>query len=430
MTCSSLRGWPVALALLLCAGRVDAQTLLERTPNVSGGWVGAPNSVHFNFLHRFNQSGAPQRQVTNRPTFLLAYAPRSPLLVGAHYATRSDVAPNYPNEWEAFARYGILSQGADRPVDLAVQVGYNQAAESVDGELSLARRIGPLRVLGAARAFSSGYREDARYALAGGAALRLGNWFALAGDVGTLIDAADNEEMTWGAAVQLGIPLTPHSVSLQATNTNSSTLQGASKGSEEIRWGFEFTVPVALGRYFGPRQAPVAAAPPPNTDSIMRVAIADSVTRVLRAEFERRAREDSLRIVLRDDAARLQQQLAAVRAQARADSIREAEAAAARAEAARAAAERAAAEAPRRIVRTGMRNLAYEQPTIEIESGTTVVWRNNDQVVHTVTAVDRSWDSGNIQPGASWQRTFSQPGRYEIFCTPHPFMRAVVIVRP
>ena len=40
--------------------------------NASGGWAGAPNSLYFTFLHRFNNSGAPVRQVTNRPTFLLA----------------------------------------------------------------------------------------------------------------------------------------------------------------------------------------------------------------------------------------------------------------------------------------------------------------------------------------------------------------------
>ncbi len=48
--------------------------------------------------------------------------------------------------------------------------------------------------------------------------------------------------------------------------------------------------------------------------------------------------------------------------------------------------------------------------------------------MHTVTADDGSWDSGDVQPGATWRRTFDRPGTYPYHCTPHPFMQAVVVV--
>src|SRR5919108_5923935 len=111
-------------SLLTNAAPAVAQSLLDRTPNVSGGWIGGPHSLHFTFLHRFNNSGAPLRQIVNRPTFLLAYRAQLPLLVGLQYATRSDVVDRIPNEWEAFARYGVLSESVGHPVDVAVQAAY------------------------------------------------------------------------------------------------------------------------------------------------------------------------------------------------------------------------------------------------------------------------------------------------------------------
>jgi plastocyanin len=50
-------------------------------------------------------------------------------------------------------------------------------------------------------------------------------------------------------------------------------------------------------------------------------------------------------------------------------------------------------------------------------------------MAHTVTAADGKFDSGLIQPGGRWSHTFTQPGTYDFTCTPHPFMKGVVIVR-
>lgn len=353
-----IRTLTISALLALGVAPAGAQSVLDRSPNVSDGWIGARNSLYFNFLHRFNHSGAPQRQITNRPTFVLAWRTPLPLLIGTRYGTRSDVVARVPNEWELFARYGPLRQDGGAPIDAALQAAWNEAARSVDGEVTLARRQGPLRLIAAARVLGSAFDTgETRFALAGGATLRLTRWIALAGDYARLVDLDDAEEAAWGAGVQIALPYTPHSLSLQATNTNTATIHGASRGADQVRWGFEFTVPISLGRWFGSR---VAAAP---------------------------ASE-------------------------------------------RGGAPPAASDAAPADVRITMRNLAYMPARIEVDAGTTIEWRNEDQVDHTVTAVDGSWDSGTIRPGGAWRRTFDSTGTFDYFCTPHPFMKAIIVVRP
>ena len=237
----------VAPPLVATAG---AQSLLDRTPNLSGGWLGETGTLQFNFLHRFSVSAAPTRKVSNTPTFLLSYRLPFPVVVGFNYATSSDVVttPPLPNEWEGFARYARFGG--------AVQLGYNQAAKSADAEVTVGRTLGPVRVLAVGRFLSNGYGSDTtRYAIGGGATLRLHRWVALAGDFGTLLNRRPGEKAAWGAALQLAIPYSPHTFSLQVTNTTTATLQGSSRGVDKVRGGFEFTIPFTLSRYFGRRKA-------------------------------------------------------------------------------------------------------------------------------------------------------------------------------
>jgi plastocyanin len=322
-------------------GVAASQSLLERPPNLSGGWLGTRGTLQFNFVHRFGVSDAPLRKVTNSPTFLLAYQLPLPLLIGFNYATSSDIAPVFPNEWEAWGRYARSG--------IALQLGYNQAARSADAELTASRSVGALRLMAVGRFLSNGYASDTtRYAIGGGAVLRLNRWFALAGDATTLIDRRPNEKAAWGAGMQIAIPYSPHTLSLQVTNTNTATLQGASRGIDRVRGGFEFTIPFTLSRYFGNggKKAPGAAG------AEMGPATAAEI-----------------------------------------------------------------------------HGMTFAPNRIAIAPGATIRWANNDQVVHTVTADDGSWDSGPIEPGATWRHTFERAGDYSFHCTPHPFMKGVVVVR-
>ncbi|HSJ36361.1 MAG TPA: cupredoxin family copper-binding protein, partial [Acidimicrobiia bacterium] len=72
----------------------------------------------------------------------------------------------------------------------------------------------------------------------------------------------------------------------------------------------------------------------------------------------------------------------------------------------------------------------YSVNVITVKAGTTVTWTNQDNMMHTVTAVDGSFDSGFMDAGQTWSHTFDEPGEYEYFCSPHPWMRAKVIVEP
>jgi nitrite reductase (NO-forming) len=71
----------------------------------------------------------------------------------------------------------------------------------------------------------------------------------------------------------------------------------------------------------------------------------------------------------------------------------------------------------------------YSVNVLMVPLGTTVRWTNDDpDMIHTVTAVDGSFDSAFLRTGETFSYTFNQPGEFEYFCTPHPWMRARIIV--
>ncbi len=96
-----------------------------------------------------------------------------------------------------------------------------------------------------------------------GTVVRIGRAIAISGDVATLAERSAGEKVAWGAGISLAIPRTPHTFSLHATNGNNATLQSASRGGSEVRYGFEFTIPLTLSRYFGPRRTAAAPAERP-----------------------------------------------------------------------------------------------------------------------------------------------------------------------
>ena len=78
-----------------------------------------------------------------------------------------------------------------------------------------------------------------------------------------------------------------------------------------------------------------------------------------------------------------------------------------------------------------IKDFAFNPGTITVKVGTKVTWTNEDSVSHTVTADTMSADapaSGNIAKGESYSFTFNKAGTYAYHCTPHPYMKASVIV--
>src|SRR5688572_6152345 len=78
-----------------------------------------------------------------------------------------------------------------------------------------------------------------------------------------------------------------------------------------------------------------------------------------------------------------------------------------------------AEQRPTTIVTVGAYDNRFEPRTINVQPGTTVRWVNQGQHAHTVSAHNRSWDSGDIAPGQSYSATFKRPGTYTYFCSHH-----------
>jgi len=395
----------VALIAALAARPMSAQSLLDRSPNVSGDWTGSPGTLYFHFVHRFSTSGEPERKVTNVPTFLLAAGLSKHFLAGVNYSTNSTLAARFPNEWEAFARWLPLSQDYGAPLDVGGQIGYNNAAQGVDGEVSLARTTGIARIIVAARTLSDPLGGDnRRYVIAGAAVIRVGTYISLTGDVASLNNRDSSERVAWSAGFHFAIPLTPHTVSLQATNTLVNTLQGSSRGTSEVRYGFEFTIPLTLRRYFGRR---AEQNPEEDSSRVTQVLIDSSVTPTVAPP----AKSDSV--------AQMSHAAPAPNPTVMGNPAT-----------GPTPPNTAASHTPAGLmVRTGMKNINYLRSRLEVVVGTTVEWTNRDPLPHSVTAVDRSFNSGLIQPGRTFRHTFTKAGTFNFFCMPHPFMKGTIVVR-
>jgi plastocyanin len=67
--------------------------------------------------------------------------------------------------------------------------------------------------------------------------------------------------------------------------------------------------------------------------------------------------------------------------------------------------------------------------TVVIGVNNTVVWVNQDSLVHNAIAFSGMFDSGDISPGASYSFTFAQAGVYSYYCSYHPSMAGTIIVK-
>jgi plastocyanin len=71
---------------------------------------------------------------------------------------------------------------------------------------------------------------------------------------------------------------------------------------------------------------------------------------------------------------------------------------------------------------------AYSPIEITVERNTKITFINRDDAKHTVTAADESFTSELFGKDESYSRIFTESGEYDIYCKPHPFMTATIIV--
>ena len=344
----------VGCALLVFTAPLPAQSLLYRSPNLSGTWVADPGVVQFNFAHRFyvapTNSG---NKVTNFPTFTLEAGVVRNVGLGLRYGSNSQLvlSPDYrPNEIELFARWRLLGSEGRDGFAVALTPAYNRPARSFDAEASVDYTRGVLTLSGAARYINQlfGVSGSSDAALAGGVSIRLNQFVALGGDFAKLLD--HDTTAAWSAGLVLAIPGSPHTFSLHASKAITNTIQSSSFGGQKILYGFEFTIPIHPSR-FAPwfHKTPAAAV-----TGDVGAPVAATVT---------------------------------------------------------------------------MGGMKFAGDTVVVSAGQAVRWNNTDPLDHTVTFDGGEPGSALIAPHSAFVHRFDRPGTYPYHCTPHPFMKGVVIVR-
>ena len=73
-------------------------------------------------------------------------------------------------------------------------------------------------------------------------------------------------------------------------------------------------------------------------------------------------------------------------------------------------------------------NFTFAPEQVTIAAGTTVTWRNEDDIPHTVASASRLFKSKALDTDDSFSFTFAAPGIYEYFCSLHPQMKATIVV--
>ncbi|MEP6951909.1 MAG: cupredoxin domain-containing protein [Ginsengibacter sp.] len=71
--------------------------------------------------------------------------------------------------------------------------------------------------------------------------------------------------------------------------------------------------------------------------------------------------------------------------------------------------------------------MKFNPDVITVHKGDTIIWKNNDLVVHCVTELPtNAWTSSKIPPGASWEMVVNTSSNY--FCAIHLVMKGKIIV--
>lgn len=73
-------------------------------------------------------------------------------------------------------------------------------------------------------------------------------------------------------------------------------------------------------------------------------------------------------------------------------------------------------------------NSSFSPSSTSVKAGNSVTWTFEDAFDHTVTADDKSFDSGGKRKGDTFEHTFPTAGTFTYKCTIHPTMTGTVTV--
>jgi plastocyanin len=74
-------------------------------------------------------------------------------------------------------------------------------------------------------------------------------------------------------------------------------------------------------------------------------------------------------------------------------------------------------------------NYSFNPEKMTINAGDTVVWTNNDSVVHPIVSGSSELQSGQLAQGKTYSHTFSTPGTYNYHCSIHLTMTGTITVQ-
>jgi len=76
-----------------------------------------------------------------------------------------------------------------------------------------------------------------------------------------------------------------------------------------------------------------------------------------------------------------------------------------------------------------MQYIEFNPKSINVKTGDTVTWTNDESVSHDVTGEGfRSGPPGGMQQGDTYRHKFREAGRFDYRCTVHPNMTGTVVV--
>ena len=76
-----------------------------------------------------------------------------------------------------------------------------------------------------------------------------------------------------------------------------------------------------------------------------------------------------------------------------------------------------------------IKDFSFGPTSVTVNVGDTVSWTNQGPSAHSATASGGSFDTGIFEAGQTRSATFNTAGTFAYICTPHPFMKATVIVQ-
>jgi plastocyanin len=76
-------------------------------------------------------------------------------------------------------------------------------------------------------------------------------------------------------------------------------------------------------------------------------------------------------------------------------------------------------------------NFSFGPATLTVAAGTTVTWTNRDDIPHTVVSTDdpKAFRSKVLDTDEKFSYTFSKAGTFPYFCSVHPKMTGMVVVK-